>query len=144
MSYMFNGCSGLVNLDISNFVTTNVTDMSSMFNGCSGLVNLDISNFVTTKVTKMSSMFNGCSGLVNLDISNFLTPRVTKMSSMFNGCSGLVSLDIRNMDFENKTITTTDIFKNVPSGVNIYVSNEYNQQFIQGLKSNANVIIPEA
>mgnify|MGYP003293890873 CR=1 FL=1 len=34
-------------LDLSNFVTTSVTDMSSMFQNCSGLTSIDLSNFIT-------------------------------------------------------------------------------------------------
>ena len=66
---------------------------------------------------------------------------ITSMNNTFSGCTSLTNLYIQNMDFENKTVDTTNIFKNVPSGVNIYVKNAYNQNFIQGLKSNANVII---
>ena len=35
MSYMFAGCSSLKELNLSNFNTTNVTDMRNMFSGCS-------------------------------------------------------------------------------------------------------------
>ena len=34
--------------------------MSGMFNGCSSLTELNLSNFNTNKVTKMSNIFNGC------------------------------------------------------------------------------------
>ena len=35
MGLMFNGCSSLKELNLSNFNTDNVTDMRYMFNGCS-------------------------------------------------------------------------------------------------------------
>ena len=41
MSSMFEECSSLKELNISNFNTNNVTDMSDMFKGCK----LNISNF---------------------------------------------------------------------------------------------------
>ena len=34
---MFDGCSSLTNIDLSNFNTNNVTNMSGMFNLCSSL-----------------------------------------------------------------------------------------------------------
>ena len=37
MSYMFNGCSKLTSLYLSNFYPNNVTNMSYMFNGCKSL-----------------------------------------------------------------------------------------------------------
>ena len=40
MSYMFNFCSSLIEIDFSNFNTNNFTDMSYMFEGCSKLKEL--------------------------------------------------------------------------------------------------------
>lgn len=42
---MFERCSSLTSLDVSNFNTSNVTAMSSMFYDCSSLTGLDVSNF---------------------------------------------------------------------------------------------------
>ena len=58
---MFIGCSSLTTINISNFNTNNVTDMSHMFNGCSSLKELNLSNFNTNNVTNMGYMFSGCS-----------------------------------------------------------------------------------
>lgn len=41
-------------LDVSNFISSKVTDMSYMFYGCNYLTSLSIINFVTSKVTNMS------------------------------------------------------------------------------------------
>ena len=51
MAGMFNRCNVLTNLDVSNFKTTNVTDMSYMFYTCGSLTQLDLSSFNTRKVT---------------------------------------------------------------------------------------------
>ena len=37
--------------------------MSSMFDGCRNLTELNLTNFNTNKVTNMSYMFSGCSSL---------------------------------------------------------------------------------
>ena len=92
MIYMFDGCSNLTTLDLSNFNTSAVTNMSSMFRLCSNLTTLDVSNFNTSAVTNMSSMFSNCSKLTTLDLSNFNTSAVTNMSSMFYRCSSLTSI----------------------------------------------------
>ena len=59
--------------------TQNVTNMNGMFQGCSGLTSLDVSNFNTQNVTDMGGMFEGCSGLPSLDVSHFNTQNVTNM-----------------------------------------------------------------
>ena len=142
MTEMFRGCSKLESLDLSGFNTENLKNMASMFNGCNKITTIKFSdNFTTKKVTDMSRLFYTCSSIESLDLSSFETNQLTTALRMFMNCNKLTSLDIRNMDFENKTIDTTYMFQSVPSGVNIYVLNEYNKTFIEGLKSNANVII---
>ena len=61
MNRMFNGCSTLKELNLSNFITNNVTDMSKMFSGCSSLKELNLSNFNTNNVTNMDFMLYKCS-----------------------------------------------------------------------------------
>ena len=94
MDNMFNGCSALKSLDLTNFNTAKVTDMGNMFYGCSALTSLDLTNFNTANVEFMYYMFEGCSALKSLDLTNFNTAKVTDMSFMFNGCSALTSLDL--------------------------------------------------
>ena len=98
MGNMFNGCSVLTSLDLTNFNTANVTDMSFMFHGCSALTSLDLTKFNTAKVVNMGNMFYGCSALTSLDLTNFNTANVDFMDSMFNGCSALKSLDLTNFN----------------------------------------------
>ena len=47
MSYMFNGCSILTKLDLSNFNTSIVRDMSGMFLNCNKLTSINLSSFDT-------------------------------------------------------------------------------------------------
>ena len=58
---MFSGCSSLKELNLSNFNTNNVLDMSCMFEGCSSLKELNLCNFNTNNVAMIGSMFEGCS-----------------------------------------------------------------------------------
>ena len=104
MQNMFYNCSSLTSLDISSFDTSNVTNMAYMFNSCTNLTTLDVSNFNTSNVINMSYMFNSCTNLTSLDVSNFNTSNVTNMSFMFFGCNELTSLDVSNFDTSNVTI----------------------------------------
>ena len=73
----------LLEIDVSNFDTSKVTDMSRMFYDLRNITSLDLSNFDTSKVTTMNRMFSGMSNLITLDLSNFDTSKVTTMMSMF-------------------------------------------------------------
>ena len=65
---MFGGCSSLERLNLNNFNTNNVTDMSYMFCGCSSLARLNLNNFNTNNVTDMYRMFSGCLDELKLKI----------------------------------------------------------------------------
>ena len=92
MNHMFYDCSALESLNLTNFNTANVTDMSFMFHGCSALKSLDLTNFNTAKVVYMDNMFYGCSALKSLDLTNFNTAKVVYMDNMFYGCSDLTTI----------------------------------------------------
>ena len=105
MSHMFNGMRNLTTLNLSNFNTSNVTDMGGMFFSMTNLTTLNLSNFDTSKVTNMGSMFYGISNLTTLNLSNFNTSQVTIMGGMFYGMSNLTTLNLSNFN----TSKTTDM-----------------------------------
>ena len=71
--------------------TENVTNMNSMFDRCSALTSLDLTNFNTAKVTDMRYMFMGCNALTTIFVSDkFVTSQVTKSVDMFRMCINLI------------------------------------------------------
>jgi len=100
---MFALCTRLVSLNISNFNTSNVTNMGRMFESCQKITSLDLSNFNTEKVTNMNEMFSFCTKLTLLNVSSFNTTNVTDMGDMFAGCRALPSLDLSNFNTANVT-----------------------------------------
>ena len=71
---MFKFCEKFEYLDLSNFDTSEVTNMEAMFGGCYNLKHLKgINQFNTSNVTTMRQMFRECEQLRNLDLSNFDT-----------------------------------------------------------------------
>jgi surface protein len=63
---MFEECFELEYLDLSNFNTSNVVDMSFMFNKCYKLKEIKgINNFNIKKVNNMIEMFSDCFSLKN-------------------------------------------------------------------------------
>ena len=103
MSYMFNGMRNLTTLNLSNFNTSNVTNMGGMFFNMTNLTAFNFSNFDTSKVTDMGSMFYGMSSLTTLDLSNFNTSQVTIMGGMFFNMTNLTTLNLSNFDTSNVT-----------------------------------------
>lgn len=92
MSYMFQGCGPMRNLDLTRFNTSQVTDMSYMFYKCPWLdKSLDLRSFNTSRVVDMRYMFYGCSNLVTIYAdSTWSNANVTAGEAMFMKCYKLV------------------------------------------------------
>ena len=76
-------------LDLSNFDTSNVTDMSGMFYECMFTVKFTLGDkFDTSNVTDMSGMFYECIFPEGFSLSDkFDTSNVTDIGHMFRNCS---------------------------------------------------------
>ena len=103
MYSMFNGMRNLTTLNLSNFDTSRVTDMSAMFHNMSNLTTLNLSSFDTSQVTNMHDMFSGTSNLTSHDLSNFDTSKVTNMARMFSGMRNLTTLNLSSFNTANVT-----------------------------------------
>ena len=91
MSSMFYNCNSLINLNLSSFNTSNVTDMGVMLAWCNSLTTLDLSSFDTSNVTNMSNMFWNDEKLKTIYVSDLWnTSNVTNSSGMFSICNSLV------------------------------------------------------
>ena len=137
MNYMFNRCPNLTEIDLSNFDTSNVNDMSglflqtvipeidlsnfntsnvtamtSMFSNNTNLISVNVSNFNTSNVTTMNSMFSYCNNnnFNTLDLSSFYTPKLTDVSYMFYQARKLTRIDMRNFDFTNVVSNYNEMF----------------------------------
>ena len=129
-SFMFAGCTHIINLNLSSFNTEEVKNMKYMFTGCINLTNLNLTNMNTRKVENMEGMFGifsnfpylnssdfkmpsghkdfkkyyeGCSKLSKLNLLSFNTDNVINMSFMFYGCKNLVELNLSSFNTSNAT-----------------------------------------
>ena len=136
MSHMFNGMRNLTTLNLSNFNTSNVTDMGGMFFSMTNLTTLNLSNFDTSKVTNMGSMFYGISNLTTLNLSNFNTSQVTIMGGMFYGMSNLTTLNLSNFN-TSKTTDMRSMFNGMTNlaSLNISSFNTENVENMSGMFS---------
>ena len=103
MSKIFYGMSNPTTLNLSNFDTSKVTDMSEMFYDMFSLTSLNLSNFDTSKVTNMAGMFGVMRNLTSLNLSNFDTSKVTDMQQMFYGISNLTTLNLSSFNTSKVT-----------------------------------------
>ena len=94
MGSTFYYCTSLESVDVSGWDTSRVTNMNFMFAYDRALETLDLSGFATSSVTDMSCMFEGSEGLVSLNLAGWDTSRVTDMRSMFWSCRNLASLNL--------------------------------------------------
>lgn len=90
----------IVGLDLTDFDTSGVTDMSKMFYNCN-LEELDLSSLDTSSVTDMKEMFSACSAKKITFGDKFDTSKVFSMSQMFSGCSSLEELDVSGFNTAN-------------------------------------------
>lgn len=99
--------SGFTKLDVSNFNTSKVTDMSYMFYNNYALTEIvGLENFDTSNVTDMEGMFWDCHLLTELNLCSFNTAKVTNISYMFWMTYQLQQVLVGS----NWTLSTSDLF----------------------------------
>ena len=101
MQEMFRYALKLEVLDLSNFDTSNVTNMYRMFNALT-TISLDLSSFDTSNVTDMSWMFANSQAIEIKGLNEFNTSNVTNMSEMFSN-SETMTIDLSSFDTSNVT-----------------------------------------
>ena len=104
-SNMFTSLTNIIKVDLSNFDSSQVTDMSSMFYKCSNIKEINLNGLDTSVVEDMNSMFYECKSLTSLDFSSFNTLKVLYMQYMFFECDSLQSLNLTS--FKTPSLTTT-------------------------------------
>ena len=91
ISFLFFNCKNLKEIKGLELLNTkNVNNMAGTFRACENLKEINgLNNFITSNVISMYGMFWNCYNLENLDVSNFDTRNVGSFESMFNGCKSL-------------------------------------------------------
>lgn len=111
-AYWFDGCSNIIDFDVSAFDTSEVVDMRCMFRGCSSLEKVYIDRFDTRKVTNFSGMFEGCNSMTELFCGAwFTTENATDLSRMFKDC---VLFDFNNFRWKStpKLMNLSSMYEN--------------------------------
>lgn len=119
---MFYNCNSLTSLDLSDWDTSNINNVTSslntndktgLFEYCFELVDLKLPRkFITAKVKDISGMFNN-TRLTSLDLSDWDTSRVHNMRHLFHNDTALERLNL--VGWDASSLSSTDwIFANCP------------------------------
>ena len=113
MEGLFQNCITLEYIDLSNFDTSNVTNIAFMFNHCNRLKEIKgLDKFITSKATTMEGMFQSCFKLEFIDVSSFDTSNVDIMNFMFVDCFKLKGIKGINKLNTKKVTNMTGMFEN--------------------------------
>ncbi|CAM4163329.1 BspA family leucine-rich repeat surface protein [Erysipelothrix aquatica] len=107
MMGMFERQRTLKTIDVSQWDTSNVTDMAFLFSQ-SGVTALDVSKWDTRNVVTLNHAFNGTGFLKELDVSEWDTSNVSIMSFVFS-YTAVESLDVHKWNTSNVT-TMSNMF----------------------------------
>jgi surface protein len=88
----FAGCNALTTINnINKALPAGISNLYATFEYCNSLVNLDLSNWATPNVTSMNQLFNYCTSLQHLDIRRFDFTNVANYASMFGSADSAAS-----------------------------------------------------
>ena len=96
-------------LDLANFNTESVKDMTAMFHGLHKVKKLDLRSFNTANVKNMSCMFSDCFRLKKIVVDVFDTSNADDLSNMFQNCDALKEAPIESAE----TVQTLNHMKEV-------------------------------
>ena len=102
-SKTFIGLKKLQQLDLLDFDSTNVDDMSRMFAYLESIEDLDLSAFKVKNVKNMEYMFIGMTKIQNLNLNWENESSVSSTRGMFSGLKSIRSLNLTKFDTRNVT-----------------------------------------
>ena len=135
---LFKSLDNLIEVDLSNFDTSKVTNMDCMFDNCPNLKKITFGNINTSLVENMNNMFHKCESLTTIDLSNFDTSSVTEMVQTFSRCKSLKFIDASKFN-TSKVKSMFDIFAYCEEllAVNVSSFDVSNAKILQGIFYNS-------
>ena len=124
ISYMFAFIQNAEELDLSNCDLTNVINMNSFIYGTNSLKKVDFSNIDLSKVHSLRNMFVYNSMLEDIKLENIDTSNVEDMSSMFYENPSLKQIDLSSFDTSN-VLNMSGMFIGNSNLKTIYVSDKF-------------------
>lgn len=107
MQYMFYNCNYLETVKLPTSRTNICAGTQNMFKSCGGLKTIDLSGLITNKIMNMDSMFWGCASLTSVNLGEVNATALWTIANLFRLCRSLVSLDLSGLTV-GTTLTTTN------------------------------------
>ena len=100
MKFMFYNCINLKEIKgLNRLKNKNVKNVASMFNNCTNLEYIDLSNFDFSNVTDISSIFNECYRIKDIKgINNLVNKNIDNTHALFYECRELEYLNLSQFD----------------------------------------------
>ncbi len=132
MSYMFTGCYKLYDLDTEDWDTGNVENMTDIFDLCISLTEIDVSKWNTSSLVKVVEIFDSLP-ITSLDLSGWDISHITDMKGMFENCTALESINLSGWDTSN--VTNMDaMFKNCESLEDLTSLNDWEISSVENME----------
>ena len=102
LDFLFFDCEDLINVDLSNINTTDMTRISYTFYNCKNLEEVNMTSIETSNVEYMEFLFAGCENLVNIiGLENLNTSSVKFTTGMFFNCKNIQNVNLSSFDLDN-------------------------------------------
>ena len=102
LDFLFFDCGDLINVDLSNLNTTDMTRISYTFYNCKNLEEVNMTSIDTSNVEYMEFLFAGCENLMNIiGIENLNTSSVKYTTGMFFDCKNIQNVNVSSFDLDN-------------------------------------------
>jgi surface protein len=118
---MFDWRHDIIEIDLSNFDASKVTNMYRMFSDCINVEKIILGNINTSLVQNMEELFNACRKLTYIDNLNFDVSSVKTMRGMFRYCESLLTI---NAEFNPQNVEDMyDLFARCSKMISIKLPN---------------------
>ena len=99
---MFADISNIIEIDLSQFNTSLVKNMSYMFDNCKSLKFVNLSNIDISSLINMDNAFRNCKSLKSIDLTNFDLSKIPYHKNIFHNCINLNN-KVKDKSYEGKT-----------------------------------------
>ena len=119
---MFKGLYNIIEIDLSNFDFSLVTDIGSFFDWCTSLQSINMNNGNGTLIENADYMCSHCSSLITIDLTNFRSTSLKSVKGMFFGCIQLQSINMNKFEM-SQAIDMEELFAECYSIQSLNLSN---------------------
>lgn len=110
MNYMFSGCKELIKIEgLGNLKTDSCKEMIGMFQNCSSIEEIDLSNWNIANSAYLNDMFFECKNLKKVKFPKETVITYGYINNMFEGCENLKTIDLSSIKETKHDCSLEDI-----------------------------------